>query len=136
MIKKPCKVIRIVKPKYTDDAIVLARMYSIDDVQKLYNKPLYAFCLGIEKHIGMQFLVKHGNFTRFDRNGNLSWRSDTDPWPFDLFLNKLISITDAMEGDRVTIHYQNVEYSLVIPNDQGTIFLDMIKWGSQNLCFG
>lgn len=136
MIKKPCKVIRIVHPGYTDDAIVLNRMYSIEDVQKIYDKPLYAFCLGIEKFTGIQFVVKHGNFTSFDRNGNLSWRSDTDPWPLDLFLNKLISITDAMEGDRIYFQYRGVEYSLVIPNEQGTIFLDMIKWASQNLWFG
>ena len=139
MIKKPCKVIRIVKPKYTDDAIVLARMYSIDDVQKLYNKPLYAFCLGIEKPTGIQFLVKHGNFTEFDRNGNLSWRSNTDPWPFKMFLQELVRNTSNVNNaEIVKFNYNDEEYEVKIPADdrlQKEIFLETIKWGNKNIQF-
>lgn len=140
ILNKGCKIIRISNLDFRDNAIILKNIKSISDIQKIYqNKKIYAFFCNKEKYHGMQILVPHGNFTLFDENGNLRWKSDIENWPFEEFLKEIITQTkDITNSSNIIFTYNKNEYSLNIPNDKNLrkeIFLNTIRWGNKNIKF-
>lgn len=136
ILEKSCNIIRVVPHRHSDDATVIANLTSIEDIQNIYNKPIYAFFIGLQKSHGLQVLAKHGTFDKFDDSGNLAWSSDRNPWPADKFLNRIAEKTKNCTGEFNTIILNDICYNIIIPNDKvesKNIFLEMFKWGSINL---
>ena len=142
-LNKPCCVIRVVPQFFNDNGKVLKTIKSLQDIQDIYaDKKLYAFFVGKEKHHGLQCMVKHGNFNRWDPNGYLRWDSDVpeDRFRIDLFLERLQKHTQDLDGEKVSIplnvKYQFQKFEITIPNSkevENKIMFEMFEWGSNNL---
>jgi len=136
ILEKSCKIIRVVPRGHSDAARVIANLNSIEDIQNIYNKRIYAFFIGLQKSHGLQVLVKHGTFDKFDSGGNLAWSSDENPWPADKFLSRIVKKTKHCTGEQNTIILNDIHYDIIIPYDKlesKNIFLEMFEWGSTNL---
>jgi len=136
ILKKPVKVIRISPLDYSDTALIIDRFNNIEDIQKAYNKKIYAFFIGKEKFGGLQVLIKHDGFSKFDANGNLRWETDENPWPIDKFLTKIAEESKKYIGKVISIHSNQSTYDIIFPNNESEskkLFIETIKWGSENL---
>lgn len=140
ILQRGCRMIRVVDFNYIDEAIIIKKLNSLQDIQNIYtSKKIYAFFVNKEKHNGLQVLVLHNNFNAFDHNGNLQWKSDKQAWPFDTFLNKLSILTDnILNSELISFTYNEKNYKIKIPHDnklQKSIFIESIKWGNENIIF-
>jgi|TARA_B110000908_G_scaffold22896_1_gene25977 hypothetical protein len=136
ILEKSVRVIRISPLDYTDDVRVITRFNNIADIQKIYNKKIYAFFIGKEKWGGLQILAEHDGFTGFDQSGNLQWGTDNEPWPIDMFLDKIAKDSKRHTGEVISITTDQTTHSIVFPNDTlaaKKLFIETIKWGSENI---
>lgn len=140
ILERGCKIIRVSNFEYYDKGKIIKDLKSIADIQQIYqNKKIYAFFCNKKKRYGLQVLAPHGNFTTFDQNGNLQWKSDLKDWPFELFLEELNNRTkDVKNSRKFRFTYNNKEYLLNIPQEKKLrkeIFLNTIQWGNENIKF-
>lgn len=140
ILGRGCKVIRVQHPNFSDNAIIIKKINCLSDIQEIYKgQKIYAFFSNKLKKRSFQVLVCHGNFSTFDSNGNLQWKSDREPWPLKTFLQKLVSNTsDINDAEAVTLNYNNNEFEVKMPTNvclRKEIFLETIKWGNENIKF-
>jgi hypothetical protein len=142
-LQKPLTVLRVSSKEFVDNGIIIKECKSLDDIQQCYgDKKIFAWFYNKQKTYGLQVVVFHSNWTQFDENGNLRWRSDfkldgKSIYPLHKFLDYLIDQTNSLKKcQKIQFTYSGKNYTLNNPiNKQLSrkIFLDAIKWGNQNL---
>lgn len=142
-LEKPLTVLRVGFKDFVDNGTIIKECKSLDDIQQCYgDKKIFAWFYNNQKMYGLQVVVFHSNWTQFDENGNLRWRSDSkldgnSIYPLHKFLSYLIDQTNYLKKcEKIHFTYNGKNYTLKNPNDKQLsrkIFLDAIKWGNQNL---
>jgi hypothetical protein len=137
ILNKGCTCIVSRKPKQQAGGKFIKRFTSIDDIQQSYDKPIYAFFIGIEKMHGLQVIAKWGNFNKLNTQGNLHWHTDEVDYPFHLFLDRLVEVTADINGKNCWVSHKGNIYKFVIPRDKklhDKVWQGLFQWGSENIC--
>ena len=142
-LEKPIKILHVSPKNFRDKGVIIKKCECLDDIQQCYgDKKIFAWFFNNQKTYGLQVVVFHSNWTQFDKNGNLQWRSDNTAkgksiYPLHKFLDYLVDKTYSLNAcKKIKFDYCDKKYTLKNPKDKQLskkIFLDAVKWGNENL---